>query len=128
MCALRQPHAEFHPARQITDADVEGLVRQIRSRVLRYLRDTGKLADLDAVDHDTQDASLFDALRAAAIQGKTAIGPTAGRNDPRVGQGTQLTRDFARALGETHGDQPSACGAQEKARRPQPRRRSVCVA
>ena len=34
-------------------------------------------------------------LRAAAIQGKTALGPRAGRDDPRLGQGTQIGGDFS---------------------------------
>ncbi|MEZ5962471.1 MAG: transposase [Planctomycetota bacterium] len=95
-CALRQPEATFHPARRITDQDLEGLVQKIRRRVLCYLRKTGKLTDLDTADHDVQDPSLFDTLRAAAIQGKTALGTRAGRIDPRLGQGSRVATDFTR--------------------------------
>ena len=95
-CAPRQPEAAFHPARQITDEDVERLVRQIRSRVLRYLRKTGKLTDPDAGELDVHDASLFDTLRAASIAGRTALGPRAGHSDPRIGQGLAAASDFAR--------------------------------
>jgi len=94
--ALRQPQAEFWPARDLTNEDVEGLVRQIRNRVLRYLCKIGKLTDVDAAHQDAHDVSLFDTLRAASIQGKTALGPDAGRSDPRVGQGTQASSDFTR--------------------------------
>jgi hypothetical protein len=95
-CSLRKPQADFHPAPQVTDADVEDLVRKIRNRVLRLLRKTGKLNDLDGADQEATDPSLFDTLRAAAILGKTALGPNAGRSDPRVGQGTQVASDFTR--------------------------------
>lgn len=47
-------------------------------------------------EQDAPDPSLFDTLRAAAIQGKTALGPNAGRIDPPVGQGTQIASDFTR--------------------------------
>jgi hypothetical protein len=60
-------------------------VRKIRNRVLRFLRKTGKLNDLDGADQWATDSSLFDTLRAAAILGKAALGPNAGRNDPRIG-------------------------------------------
>jgi len=93
---LRQPQAEFWPARDLTNQDVEGLVRQIRNRVLRYLCKIGKLTDFDAAHQDAHDVSLFDTLRAASIQGKTALGPDAGRSDPRIGQGTQASSDFTR--------------------------------
>jgi hypothetical protein len=96
-CAPRQPEAAFHPARPITNEDVGRLVRQIRGRVLRYLRKTGKLNDLDAAELGAHEASLFDTLRAAAIVGKTALGPRAGRNDPRIDQGSAAPSDF------THG-------------------------
>ncbi len=91
MCAHRA-QAEFHPARQVTDADVSDLVRKIRSRVLRFLHSKGRLNDIDGADSTAPDASLLDTLRAAAILGKTALGPQAGRDDPRVGQGTQRGR------------------------------------
>jgi hypothetical protein len=96
-CALGK-QAEFHPARQITQADVEHLVRKVRNRVLRFLRKIGKWNDHDDVDPSAPDPSLFDTLRAAAILGKTALGPGAGRDDPRLGQGTQVApeSDFTR--------------------------------
>jgi hypothetical protein len=92
-CSLRK-RAEFHPARQITDTDVQDLVRKIRDRVLRLLRKTGKWNDIDGADQDASDPSLFDTLRAAAIQGRTALGHDAGRADPRIGQGTQVANNF----------------------------------
>ena len=94
-CAPRQPEATFHPARQITDEDVERLVRQIRSRVLRYLRKTGKLADPDAAELDPHDASLFDTLRAASsLAGpRSALAPaTAIRGSARARQRLPTSR------------------------------------
>jgi hypothetical protein len=70
-------------------------VRQIRNRVLRYLRRTGRLTDGDAAPQD-DDPSLFDTVRAAAIQGKTALGPNTGRIDPRISQDAQAATDFTR--------------------------------
>ena len=95
-CALNKTPAEFHPARQITDADVSDLVCKIRKRVLRFLHSKGRLNDIDGADSSAPDASLLDTLRAAAILGKTALGPQAGRNDPRIGQGTMASADFNR--------------------------------
>ena len=71
-------------------------MRKIRDRVLRLLRKTGKWNDLDGADQDTSDPSLFDTLRAAAIEGRTTLGPNAGRSDPRIGQGTRVASDFTR--------------------------------
>jgi Putative transposase len=54
------------------------LVRRIRNRVLRFLDRRGKLNDIDGADSPTPDASPLDTLRAAAILGKTALGPRLG--------------------------------------------------
>jgi hypothetical protein len=55
-----------------------------------------KLSDRDVAHESAPDASLIDTLRAAAILGKAALGPRAGRDDPRVGQGTQVPAGFTR--------------------------------
>jgi hypothetical protein len=85
--------ADFHRREQVTDADVARLVRLIRDRVLRCLRRRGRLPAEDghepADDPDAGEPSLRQQLGAAAVQGRTALGPDAGRRDPRPGQGSQ---------------------------------------
>jgi hypothetical protein len=55
--------------------------------VLRLLHRLGKLDDTDA-GADTQEPDVLLHLQAAAVQGKTALGPTAGTPDARPGRGT----------------------------------------
>lgn len=70
-------------------------MRKIRNRVIRFLHSKGRMNDIDGADSSAPDASVLDTLRAATILGKTAFGPRSGRDDPRLGQGTQIAGDFA---------------------------------
>lgn len=94
-CSLSKTRADFHAVSNVTDKDVECLVRAIRGRVLRFLRRIGKLTDQHGVDQDALDSSLHQTLGAAAVQGRIALGPKAGAYVPRVGQGSQPQREFA---------------------------------
>jgi hypothetical protein len=89
-CGLGQPRADFHAARDLTDADVARIVRRVRDFVLRLLRRRGKLPAEDAAadDPDPGEADLLQQIHAAAVQGRTAFGPTAGTPDARPGRGT----------------------------------------
>jgi hypothetical protein len=93
-CSLGKARADFHEVSEVTDADVARLVRAIRDRVVRFLRKIGKLTDQYGVDQDALDSSLHQTLGAAAVQGRIALGPKAGAYVPRVGQGSQETREF----------------------------------
>ena len=95
-CSLGKPDADFHPIADVTDADVERLVRAIRTRVLRFLHRTGKLTEEHTVDHEGLDPSTHHLLGAAAVQGRIALGPHAGAPVHRLGQGSQPMRDFRR--------------------------------
>jgi hypothetical protein len=84
--------ATFHPHGDVTDADVEQLLRTIAMRVQRWLRKQGKLQDQQdtpADDPDAAEPTLMATLSAAAIQGRTAQGPQAGAQDLRPGRGTR---------------------------------------
>ena len=74
-CPLGGGRADFDPHGDVTDRDVERLVRAIRSRVLRALRRIGKLPTDDDV--------------AAAIEGRTAFGERQGAHDQRPGRGSR---------------------------------------
>jgi hypothetical protein len=67
--------------------------------VLRYLRKRGKLpaegAD-DAPDDLDQDPPLLATLAAAAVQGRTALGPKAGAYAARLGRGSATGSEFGR--------------------------------
>ncbi len=95
-CSFGKPHADFHPIADVTDADVERLVRAIRTRVLRFLHRTGKLTEDHTVDHEGLDPSTHHLLGAAAVQGRIALGPRAGAYVARLGQGSQPMREFRR--------------------------------
>ncbi|MBK8099558.1 MAG: transposase [Planctomycetes bacterium] len=84
-CAPGQARADFHDADELTDAEVARTIRHIHRRVLRQLRRLGKLDDADA---DAQDPDVLLQLHAAAVQGRTALGPNAGTPDSRPGRGT----------------------------------------
>ncbi|MBK8095979.1 MAG: transposase [Planctomycetes bacterium] len=65
-------------------------VRQrVLRRVLRQLRRLGKLDDADSGARDAQDRDVLLQLHAAAVQGRTALGPNAGTLDSRPGRGTR---------------------------------------
>jgi len=80
---------------QITDADVAQIVRRVRDRVLRKLRQMGKwseagdAADADAAADASDGEQLLLALDSAAVQGVAASGERKGQRDVRVGQGTR---------------------------------------
>ncbi|MGK0521683.1 MAG: hypothetical protein ACJAUC_004401, partial [Planctomycetota bacterium] len=80
---------------QVTDADVALLVRRVRDRVRRKLRQMGKWPeDRDAADADvggdpSDGEQLLLELDAAAVQGVALSGERAGQRDVRVGRGTR---------------------------------------
>ncbi|MCP4243620.1 MAG: hypothetical protein GY772_23960 [bacterium] len=80
---------------QVTDADVALLVRRVRNRVRRKLRQMGKWPeDRDAADADVggdpcDGEQLLLELDAAAVQGVALSGERAGERDVRVGRGTR---------------------------------------
>ena len=80
---------------QVTDADVALLVRRVRNRVRRKLRQMGKWPeDRDAADAEVGGApsdgeQLLLELDAAAVQGVALSGERAGQRDVRVGRGTR---------------------------------------
>ena len=80
---------------QVTDADVALLVRRVRDRVRRKLRQMGKWPEVgDAADAGaTPDASdgeqLLLELVSAAVQGVAVQGERAGQRDVRVGRGAR---------------------------------------
>jgi hypothetical protein len=80
---------------QVTDADVALLVRRVRDRVRRKLRQMGKWPeDADASDADVScggdvGEQLLLELDAAAVQGVALSGERAGQRDVRVGGGTR---------------------------------------
>ncbi len=78
----------FAEQREVTDADVQQLVKRIRDRVLRALRKAGKWVDPGEAG-DGADAGgdeLLPGLAAAAAQGRAALGAQAGQLDGRVGR------------------------------------------
>ena len=78
---------------QVTDADVAQIVRRVRDRVRRKLRQMGKwseagdAADADAAVDPSDGEQQLLALDAAAVQGVAAMGERAGQRDVRVGRG-----------------------------------------
>ena len=85
-CPLgQQARAAFHVAGELNDAEVARTLCHIHSRVLRLLRKLGKLDDAGS---DTQDPDVLLRLHAAAVQGRTALGPKAGTLDSRPGRGS----------------------------------------
>lgn len=91
--------AEWCEHAQITDADVALLVRRVRDRVRRKLRQMGKWpedADADVGADPSDGEQLLLELGAAAVQGVALSGERAGQHDVRVGRGT---RDEPNVLG-----------------------------
>jgi hypothetical protein len=80
----------FQPAAPLADADVAELVEQLARRITRYLERQGRLpqphAPIDSDDSAELDASLFDQLCAASIQGGAALAPESSRPIARLGQ------------------------------------------
>ena len=90
---LREGRVEFCEHDALSDADVAKLVRRIRDRVLRCLRQRGKLpaAGEEGVDGSERGDSdeLLVELAAASVQGRATLGERAGEWDQRVGRGTR---------------------------------------
>jgi hypothetical protein len=74
----------FHPFAPPTDEDVARLCRTIRDRVLRLLERRG-LLEGDAGKGADVEPPLLDALAAASIAGRVALGERAGRTLARIG-------------------------------------------
>ncbi|MBX3465196.1 MAG: hypothetical protein KF830_18670, partial [Planctomycetes bacterium] len=83
---------EWHEHEELTDADVQRLVRRIRDRAATALRRAGKWwsAD-DAADVGAEpdgEQQLLLALASGAVKGREAMGDRAGERDQRVGGGS----------------------------------------
>jgi hypothetical protein len=93
-CAPRGPagEADFHPDLAPDDEDIARLARALRQRILRFLRKAGKLDD----DLDVDEPPLLATLAAAAVQGRTALGPRAGAHAARLGRGSTDGGEFRR--------------------------------
>jgi len=80
----------FRPAAPLTDADVAELVEQLARRITRYLERQGRLprahTPIDGDDSPELEASLFDQLCAASIQGGAALAPKSSPPLARLGQ------------------------------------------
>ena len=76
----------FHALPPPSDEDVAELCRTIRDRTLRLLQRRGLLDDTGAEDSQEEPA-LLDAMAAASVQGRIALGERAGRAVLRVGPG-----------------------------------------
>jgi len=95
MIRARAPSSEsaspsFQHAAPLSDADVAELVEQLARRVTRYLKRQGRLprahSPVNANEPAEHDASLFDQLCAASIQGGAALAPESSRPIARLGQ------------------------------------------
>jgi hypothetical protein len=98
-CASRAPRAEadFHPDLSPTGAEVAHLACALRRRTLRFLRKAGKLGEDDGLADLHDDVPpLLATLAAAAVQGRTALGPRAGAYAPRLGRGSADGGEFRR--------------------------------
>ena len=77
--------SRFHVIDPPTDEDNARLVRTVRNRVRSLLRRHGLLAENDELEsHAGEVASALDTCRAAAVQGRIAFGPRAGREPARM--------------------------------------------
>jgi ribosomal protein S27E len=87
-CDAFAPRAQFHPLPDPTDAEVARVTGQIAARVMRLLRREGHLPEPDAPAEDgvDEEPSTLDACQAAAVQGRVALGPDAGRAVARLGR------------------------------------------
>jgi hypothetical protein len=78
----------FYPSPPPTDLEVAGLLETIRSRILRLLRRRGLIGediDPEAQDPFVSQSSLLAGLSNAAVLGRVALGPRAGRRIRRIG-------------------------------------------
>jgi len=74
----------FHPLAPPTDEEMAKLCRTVRDRVLRLLRRRG-LLDADPASATDEEPPLLEALAAASIAGRVALGERAGRALTRIG-------------------------------------------
>jgi hypothetical protein len=67
----------FHDARDVTQDDIEHLVRRVRSRVLRHLERQGLLSDdgILSAPQDENQESMLPLFQAASIRGQALYGP-----------------------------------------------------
>ena len=73
---------------EVTDGDVQQLVKRIHGRVLRALRKAGKWVDPGEAGDGVEAAGdeLLPGLAAAAVQGRAAFGERSGQLDGRTGR------------------------------------------
>jgi hypothetical protein len=86
----------FVTARQLRDAEVARLVRQVGTRVMCLLRRRGKWPDREADVEYAADEPWLLQCQAAAVQGVTAFGPEAGARVQRVVDEAAECEDFVR--------------------------------
>jgi hypothetical protein len=86
----------FHEAPPLRDEDVAKVAQRIRNRVLRRLRELGKLSHADeAADESTEASEPWLAkCYAAAVEGRVAFGESAGARVLRLRDEGEETLDF----------------------------------
>jgi hypothetical protein len=84
--ALAPP--SFHAAPPLTDQDVVAVTTILHRRILRYLRQLGRIPRDEHVDSAQlePDEPLFAQMCAASVQGRVAIGPKSGGAVERIGR------------------------------------------
>ncbi len=75
----------FEPADEPTDADVRRVVRRVYRRLVRLGLLEGLPVDGDSVDPLSEESSALAGLAQAAVRGRAALGPRAGRGPLRLG-------------------------------------------
>jgi hypothetical protein len=78
----------FHAATPPTDLEVARLLETIRTRILRLLRRRGLIGDdidPDSTDPFASESPVLAGLSTAAVHGRVALGPRAGRRIRRLG-------------------------------------------
>ena len=81
---------EWCPHEIVRDADVSKLVKRIRDRVVRCLRQLGKWPDEgEEPEVSGEEEQLLLELGSAAVQGRAALGERAGARDARPGRGSR---------------------------------------
>jgi len=82
----------FHPAPPLTTAEVQGVVDEVRLRVVRVLRRRGLLDEADQLlQHDEDDTDGQHVLLGASVAGRVALGLRAGKR-PRALRGPPRPR------------------------------------
>ncbi|MFQ5505664.1 MAG: hypothetical protein ACE5F1_12840 [Planctomycetota bacterium] len=75
----------LHTVRPLRDEDVARLTKALRHRILRFLRRKGRLSGEDEPEPVPENEPLLAACYAAAVQGRVALGVSAGRPVTRIG-------------------------------------------